>query len=63
MLHLLAPPSPQVRRVITSPPSIELERVLPFAVNTAYRPELHDWVSWAYGVKRNTTGVADLTFR
>jgi hypothetical protein len=52
-----------VRRVITSPPSIELERVLPFAVNTAYRPELHDWVSWAYGVKRNTTGVADLTFR
>lgn len=42
---------------------IELERILPFDVDTMWNPEVHFWVSDRHGMKRNNTGVSDLTIR
>ncbi|KAF8072832.1 hypothetical protein HT031_000492 [Scenedesmus sp. PABB004] len=53
----------RVKAVLSNPPRIELERALPFSVSTAWRPEMHDWVSERGGMKRNFTGVADMTLR
>jgi hypothetical protein len=50
-------------RVIARPPSIELTRALPMNVELSWRPELHEWVNFMNGMKRNNTGVADLTLR
>eukprot|EP00879_Flechtneria_rotunda_P032519 GHRR01035736.1.p1 GENE.GHRR01035736.1~~GHRR01035736.1.p1 ORF type:complete len:835 (+),score=148.35 GHRR01035736.1:180-2684(+) len=53
----------KVKAVYASTKRIELERVLPFDVDLAWRPELHDFVNGGYGLKRNFTGLADLTIR
>lgn len=45
------------------PYMIELERTLPFDVDPAWNPEIHFWVNEKYGVKRNNTGVSDMTIR
>lgn len=52
-----------MKSVSQSSNSVVLERTLPFAVNTAWNPQVHLWVTDLYGVKRNTTGAADLTIR
>ncbi|GBF90605.1 hypothetical protein Rsub_03177 [Raphidocelis subcapitata] len=51
--------------VLTNPlrRAIKLERVLPYDVPLLWKPEIHDWNNEAYGVKRNMTGMADLTVR
>lgn len=52
-----------MKAVYTNPNRIVLERSLPFRVDLSWKPEIHDWVNDAYGMKKNFTGVADLTIR
>ncbi|WIA28982.1 hypothetical protein OEZ86_011499 [Tetradesmus obliquus] len=53
----------RIKSILRNPNRIELERSLPFEVDTAWQPEVHDWNNEQYGVKRNFTGVADMTIR
>ncbi|KAI8466265.1 MAG: hypothetical protein J3K34DRAFT_460951 [Monoraphidium minutum] len=49
--------------VMDYPPRIKLERALPYQVVLTWRPEIHDWNNERYGVKRNETGMSDMTVR
>jgi hypothetical protein len=53
----------RIKSILRNPNRIELERSLPFEVETAWQPEVHDWNNEQYGVKRNFTGIADMTIR
>lgn len=53
----------KVTAVLKNPPRIQLERAIPFNISTGWKPEIHQWVSGPYGVKRNFTGASDLTVR
>ncbi|WIA08908.1 hypothetical protein OEZ85_008326 [Tetradesmus obliquus] len=53
----------RIKSILRNPNRIELERSLPFELDTAWQPEVHDWNNEQYGVKRNFTGVADMTIR
>ncbi|KIZ02519.1 hypothetical protein MNEG_5438 [Monoraphidium neglectum] len=53
----------RIAAVMDNPPRIKFERALPFNVSTAWKPELHDWNTPTSGVKRNITGMSDLTIR
>ena len=49
--------------VLQDPLRLLLERPLPFNVSLTWRPEVHFWCTERGGVRRNNTGLGDLTLR
>ncbi|KIY99225.1 hypothetical protein MNEG_8737, partial [Monoraphidium neglectum] len=53
----------RVAEVMTHPKRIRLERALPYDVSLLWRPTIHEWANGCCGVRRNHTGLSDLTIR